>query len=234
MSEQRTDLVVEVSRRLAAHGAPARAVAQQRYMKSLLPYHGVPSPVVALICREVFQNVAFADAAEWERTALSLWDGATHREEWYVALQLLRLRRYHAWATAPGLVPTLRHLIASGAWWDVVDDIASHLVGDLLRARPSDVAPTIRAWATDPDPWLRRAAILSQLGSKRQTDTDLLAYALTSNLTDPGFFLRKGIGWALREYAKTDPAWVLGFVSDHRGSLSTLSRREALKHLDPQ
>lgn len=108
--------------------------------------------------------------------------------------------------------------------------IAAHLVGPILRAAPAEVTPIIRSWTTDPDRWIRRTSIICQLGSKDRTDTDLLAAAIESSSTDADFFLRKGIGWALRQHADTDPAWVSAFLASHP-ELSPLSRREASKHL---
>ncbi len=224
-------LLVGIRAALAAHADPVRADQQQRYMKSTLPYHGLPSPLVQLVCRELFAAHRIHDRPTWVATALALWDEATHREEWYAAIQLLRHRQYRQWAQSPDVLPALRHLIVTGAWWDVVDDIATHLVGDLLRAQHLVVAPVLRQWATDPDPWLRRTSIICQVGGKDDTDTDLLADTIVANLTQTGFFLRKAVGWALRDYARTDPDWVREFVAEHRGEMSGLSLREALKHL---
>ena len=91
----------------------------------------------------------------------------------------------------------------------------------------------LREWAKDDDIWKRRTAILAQLRAEQGTDTKLLADAIRPSIGHPEFFLRKGIGWALREYSKTDPRWVTTFVNAHP-ELSTLSRREALKHLERQ
>jgi 3-methyladenine DNA glycosylase AlkD len=126
-------------------------------------------------------------------------------------------------------MPLYEHLIVAGAWWDHVDSIAIHLVGPILRAHPAEVAPTIRRWATDEDRWRRRSAVIVQNGAKDSTNTNLLAFAIAANVSDRDFFIRKGIGWALREYAKTNPEWVRAFVAGH--DLSPLSRREATKHL---
>jgi len=87
----------------------------------------------------------------------------------------------------------------------------------------------MRAWATDGDRWRRRTAIIHQLGARDATDTQLLTDVIVPNLADGDFFIRKGIGWALREYAKANPEWVRAFVAGH--DLSSLSRREATKHL---
>ena len=92
--------------------------------------------------------------------------------------------------------------------------------------------PTVRAWATDDDRWLRRTAVIAQVGARERTDLDLLSHAIESNFDDRDFFLRKAIGWALRQYARTDPDWVRAFVAAHDDRISGLSRREALKHLE--
>ncbi len=121
-------------------------------------------------------------------------------------------------------------LIVTGAWWDLVDWVASHRVGPLVRAHPR-LKRTMRAWARDRDLWKRRTAIIHQLGFKAETDTGLLVAAIEPSLDRKEFFLRKAIGWALREYAKTDPAWVVAYVEEHRERLSPLSQREALKNV---
>jgi 3-methyladenine DNA glycosylase AlkD len=166
---------------------------------------------------------------EWEATIRALWDDVTHREQWYAALALARHRTYRTWVES-GAMPLWEHLIRSGAWWDVVDDIATHLVRDTLLAHADVEAPRMRAWSVDDDPWVRRAAILSQIGAGELTDAGLLAETIQPNIPDRELFIRKAIGWALRDYARHDPTWVQRFVARSPG-LSGLSRREALKHV---
>ena len=166
---------------------------------------------------------------------LELWEDATHREEWYAAVALLRHRAYRAWLD-PDLLPLLEQLVRTGAWWDVVDEIASHLVGQVLLDHRGVVTPVMDAWSVDDDSlWVRRTAMLAQLRHGEETDTDLLERVLVANLDDTAygkdFFVRKALGWALRQHARTDAAWVRTFVSTHADRLSGLSRREALKHL---
>ena len=156
-----------------------------------------------------------------------MWREATHREERYAATALTAVPAARRLQTT-ALLPLYREMITTGAWWDHVDEV-SHRIGGLLVAYPDELAPTIRKWARDPDRWLRRSAVICQLGLKDATDTDLLADAIEANLADRDFFLRKGSGWALRDYARTAPDWVRAFVEAHE--LSPLSRREALKHL---
>lgn len=122
-------------------------------------------------------------------------------------------------------------MIVSGGWWDTVDEIAIHCVGPIFRLHPARTRTVLRAWATGASLWKRRSAIICQVGSKGQTDAILLEACISESLASREFFLRKAIGWALREFGKSDPDWVRRFVSTHGDELSPLSRREALRHL---
>lgn len=220
---------------LAGAGDPERAAQQQAYMKSELPYVGLGAPALKALLRPLLVEHRFADRAQWEAAVLELWEDATHREEWYAAIALLRDRAYRAWLD-PDLLPLLEHLVRTGAWWDVVDEIASHLVGQVLLDHRGAATPTMDAWAVDEESmWVRRTAMLAQLRHGADTDTDLLERVLVANLDDKAygreFFVRKALGWALRQHARTDAAWVRTFVETHADRLSGLSRREALKHL---
>jgi 3-methyladenine DNA glycosylase AlkD len=220
---------------LAEVGDPGRAAQQQAYMKSALPYVGLAAPALAALLKPILAEHRFIDRGSWESAVLELWDDASHREEWYAALALLRHRAYRQWVD-PALLPLLEHLVRSGAWWDVVDVIAAHPVGQALEGHRDDVTPLMDTWSVDDDSlWIRRTAMLCQLGHAERTDTALLERVLDANLDDTAygkeFFVRKALGWALRQHARTDPAWVRTFVRNHDDRLSGLSRREALKHL---
>jgi 3-methyladenine DNA glycosylase AlkD len=223
-------LIVERLRAdLATNADPAAAVEMQRYMKSAMPFRGVAKPARERLLQAAVAAHPVADAAELDAAVRELWDGAEFREERYLALSLTGHRRHVAWL-APSWVPLLRHWIVTGAWWDFTDEIASRRIGPLLRAHPAELRPVVRAWITDADRWLRRTSVICQLQARAATDTALLTEAIEANLTDPDFFLRKGIGWALRQHSRKDPEWVRTFVADHP-DLSPLSRREALRHL---
>jgi 3-methyladenine DNA glycosylase AlkD len=127
-------------------------------------------------------------------------------------------------------MPMLEELIVTGAWWDYVDEVAG-VVGDLLRRYPKAIRPLMRRWSTDPSLWKRRVSIICQLAFKHETDLDLLYANIEPNLADRDFFIRKAIGWALRQYAWTDPDEVARYVRAHETGLSGLSRREALKNI---
>ena len=220
---------------LEGAGDQERAAQQQAYMKSELPYVGLGAPALAALLKPLLVEHRFVDRGSWEAAALELWDDATHREEWYAAIALLRHRAYRQWLD-PRLLPLLEHLVRTGAWWDVVDVIAGHLVGQVLLDHRVEVTPLMDRWSVDDGSlWIRRTAMLSQLAHAERTDTDLLERVLVANLDDTAFgkefFVRKALGWALRQHARTDPDWVRTFVRTHDARLSGLSRREALKHL---
>lgn len=224
------DVVGEIRSVLGAAGDPARAAQQQAYMKSALPFRGIGSADLKALLRPVLGSWSPSTRAEWEGAVRRLWDEVTWREEWYAALALVRHRRARPWLT-PEALPLLAHLVTTGAWWDVVDEVAAHPLGQVLAAYPDEVTPVIRDWAMAEDPWLRRSAVLCQLNRRSGTDVELLRFAIEANLADTSFWLRKAIGWALRQHARTDPDLVRGLVEEWGDRLSGLSRREALKHL---
>jgi len=202
----------------------------QAYMKSAMPYHGVPTPALRRVYKQVFAEVDLPSAEAWQGEVLALWRGAEFREERYAAIGLSGLRRADRFQTLDAL-PMYEEMIVSGAWWDYVDSLAGHRIGLLLRRFPDPMRATMLAWSQSDDLWKRRTSIICQLGFKRETDLDLLYACIEPSLTSREFFLRKAIGWALREHAKTDPDWVRRFVAEHVDALSGLSKREALKHL---
>lgn len=207
---------------------PERAAAMQAYMKSAMPYYGLSLPQVRGVCKAVFSERELSSCTEWQKAVLELWRGARRREERYAALYLLRSKRYRE-CVAPGLMPMIEEMVESGAWWDLVDELV-HTVGELLRAHPKEIKPVMRAWSTDSNMWKRRVSIICQLSFQRDTDLELLYSNIEPNLKDREFFVRKAIGWALRQYAHTDPNEIARYVRAHHAELSGLSRREALKN----
>ncbi|MGB5952167.1 MAG: DNA alkylation repair protein [Ornithinimicrobium sp.] len=224
------DVVQQIRSALAQVGDPERAAGQQRYMKSAMPYRGLTSAELKHGLRPILRGWTPTTRAEWEGDVRSLWDDAAYREERYAALALVKDRKAHLWLDVD-VLPLLRHLIVTGAWWDLVDDVSTHPLRDALIADRARIDPVMRAWAVDEDLWLRRASVLCQVNSKSALDTDLLLFAVEANVTDSSFWLRKAIGWALRDHAHTDPEWVRAQVDRLGDRLSGLSRREATKHL---
>ena len=221
---------------LAGAGDPVRAAGQQAYMKSEIPYRGLTSPELRALLRPLLADPVLAPRSreEWEAAVRELWDAPAYREERYAGLAVTGHRAARQWQD-PASLPLYRHLVETGAWWDVVDPLAADRVGPILMHHRDAVTPTIRTWGTDDDLWVRRTAILAQLKHGAATDVTLLAEVLDANLEGSlhgrEFFVRKAVGWALRQYARTDPQWVRAYVDGRGAGLSGLSRREAMKHL---
>jgi 3-methyladenine DNA glycosylase AlkD len=234
MPDPARDLDALVRDGIAAIADPTRAPRMQAYMKSALPYRGVTSAPLRALLTDLYTRHPLPDRTTWESCVRELWDRAGYREERYAAMALASHRHYSAYQD-PGAMPLYRHLVVTGAWWDYVDALASRQVAAILVGHPDELTPLMRAWAVEDDLWLRRTAILCQLHRKHTTDVDLLRHALESNLEGSRFgsefFVRKALGWALRQHARTDPGWVRAFVAEHHARLSGLTRREALTHL---
>ncbi|RSM46730.1 DNA alkylation repair protein [Amycolatopsis balhimycina DSM 5908] len=223
------ELVKAVRAGLAEAADPGKAPAMRAYMKSAMPFRGVAKPQRSALLKRVLAEHILPDRVTYSATVLQLWRTAEFREERYAAIDLSGYRAYRQWQ-APGAIPMYEEMIVSGAWWDYVDELAIRRIGPILRSARAQVTPVMLDWAAGRSLWRRRTAIICQVGAKEATDTDLLTRAIEPAIAEPEFFLRKGIGWALREYAKTAPDWVRSFVDEHPG-LSGLSRREALKHI---
>ena len=214
---------------LAAHANAEKARAMRAYMKSAMPYFGVNLPELRTISKFVFAQHPIESCEQWQRVVMQLWRQAKFREERYAAIELLGLKA-HRECWTPLIMPMLEEMVVTGAWWDLVDGIA-HVFGELLRKHPKEIRPVMRAWSTDPILWKRRISIICQLTFKKDTDLELLYANIEPNLSDREFFIRKAIGWALRQYAWTDPKEVARYVAAHESQLSGLSRREALKNV---
>ena len=224
-----TNLTRDLRKALAAVAEPERAAPMQAYAKSAMPYLGVTAVPLRKVCREAFADLELPTAAAWRDAALRLWRGARFREERYCAIELTGVRRFDRFQDMAAL-PMYEEMIVTGAWWDLVDGIASHRLGLLLRRFPREMRKEMLAWSRSDDLWKRRSAILCQLTFKKTTDLDLLYATIEPALSSKEFFLRKAIGWALRQYAWTDPGEVRRYVREHEQALSPLSKREALKH----
>jgi len=194
-------LVAEVRRRLAAAADPAKAPAMQAYMRSAMPFRGVTAVPLRTLLREVLAADPLESVEAWRAAVLELWDGAEFREERYAAIALTGHRHYRAFQT-PDQLDLYRHLVETGAWWDYVDDVAKNRIGPILRAEPDEA---LLRW--------------------------VLVQNLEGSLHGRELFVRKAVGWALREHARTAPEWVRAFVAEHADEMSGLTGREALKHL---
>lgn len=205
---------------------PDRAVEMRRYMRDRFPFLGVASPQRRRAQRDWMAGLRTAPIDDVIAAAQACWR-EPEREFQYAAADLLKR---HAKRVEPRHLPVVRRLIEQGAWWDVVDVLAPHVVGSLVERHPELVAEMDR-WVLDDDMWVVRSAILHQLTYGDRTDADRLFRYCEQQAGHPDFFVRKAIGWALRQYARVAPDAVRGWVADHEPELSKLSVREATKHL---
>jgi 3-methyladenine DNA glycosylase AlkD len=171
-----TDLIDEIRAELIKQADPGRAPGMQAYMKSALPYLGVPVPTVRSITRSAERQRPPDSTAGLVATSTTLWTQARHREHRYAATELTNTvtgRKLLTMAT----LPIFEETIVTGAWWDHVDEI-SHRIGALLVQYPDETSAILRAWAVGSDKWLRRSSIICQIGAKANTDVALLSEAI--------------------------------------------------------
>lgn len=223
------DLLAAIRRELRARPNPRRAAQAAAYMKVALPFIGRPMPEVRRIARQSFRIHPLATVGAYRRFVAEGFLRATYQEERYAVLAVAGERRCLAFQNA-AILPLYRRLIVAARWWDLVDDLSCR-IGEALVADPQRVAPTLLVWARSSDIWLRRAAIICQRKLAARTDVDLLFACIEPSLGENEFFLRKGIGWALRSLAYHAPGQVRRYVRQHAIRLSPLSQKEALRRI---
>ena len=156
-------LLLRVRRELRRVADPKKAPMMQAYMKSAMPYHGVQAVLLRACCKQLFRETEFATRATWRDRVLELWRGAGYREERYVAIALTGDKRAATFQT-PQVMALYEEIVVAGAWWDYVDDVASHRVGPILRDHPVPMRKKMLAWSKSGDMWKRRTSIICQLG----------------------------------------------------------------------
>ncbi|WP_329316326.1 DNA alkylation repair protein [Streptomyces sp. NBC_01278] len=210
----------------AAAADPVQARAMAAYMKDVAPFLGIRTPLRRALSKTVTARTPQPAEADLAALVLRCWE-LPEREYHYFAVDYLRR---HVRVCSSGFLPVVRRLIVTVPWWDTVDHLAAHAAGPLVAADPALTA-VMDDWIGDEDLWLARTALLHQLRYKSATDPERLFAYCRRRSGHPDFFVRKAIGWALREYAKTDPEAVRAFVAAERNALSPLSVREALKNI---
>ncbi|MBN2960849.1 MAG: DNA alkylation repair protein [Streptococcus gordonii] len=215
--------VEELVKELKAVANPDDAVAMKAYMKNKFEFLGVKTPARRKLAKAFFKPQTDL-VIDWNFIN-EAWN-YPYRELQYTALDYLEIRKN---LLTPSDLPHLKKLAQTKSWWDTVDFL-DRLVGSIIARFPETKA-TILSWSCDEDIWLRRLAIDHQLLRKEETDTELLEKILVNNLGQTEFFINKAIGWALRDFSKTNPDWVKDFIERHRAEMATLSIREGSKYL---
>jgi 3-methyladenine DNA glycosylase AlkD len=194
------------------------------YMKNRFMVYGVDAPSRRRLQKPFLERSALPPIPELRQHVEDLWD-ADARELQYTALDLVE--KYKRVFRREDL-SMLEFMASEKQWWDSIDAIASKLMGAYFKRFPDERKQSVERWLASGDMWLQRCGILFQLKYKEDTDTDLLEEAILPVRQSDEFFIQKAIGWALREYRKTNREWVDALIL--RVELKPLSRREALKH----
>ena len=218
--------VVSLKTLFEQNANPVKAAPMKKYMRDQFEYLGIKTPQNAALQKEFYKQNGLPQFSDLDEILRGLWS-LPQREFQYVGMGLLG--KFEKQLPAE-FIDTVEYLIVTKSWWDTVDLIASHSVGTHFKRFPKVREKYLKKWRKSKNIWLRRTAILFQLGYKKETDFALLTEIICENLNSDEFFINKAIGWALRQYAYTDPIAVKKFVK--ATPLHPLSRREAMKHLE--
>jgi len=222
-SDELIDRLVQV---FDAAREPERAIKAAAYMRDQFPFLGFSLPTGRTLARKVMAGLPTPTEDDLRAVALRCW-ALPEREYQYFACDYLRANERVA---GPEFLDTIRTLITTKSWWDTVDPLATRFVGDLVRRLPA-LGTRMDAWSADENMWLVRTAILHQMHWGEATDTARLFDYCTRQAGHRDFFVRKAIGWALRQYAWTNPDAVREYVARNSAVLSPLSVREATKNI---
>ncbi len=204
---------------------PERAAGSHKYVRNQFEFYGIPTKNFREIVKDFFKTYGYPTHDKLDEFAMYCWS-LPQREYQQVVIELLRKQIK---TLLKEDIDLIEKLIVQKSWWDTVDGIAAWICGTYFIRFPEQVKPVTEKWMNSGNIWLQRSALLFQLKYKKGTDTQLLASYIEKLISHKDFFIRKAVGWILREYSKTNPVWVKTFVDGH--SLSGLSYREATKYL---
>lgn len=214
---------------LAGAADPEKAPGMQAYMKTSQPFYGVQAGLRRQLFKAVAKQFKAISRAEYKQIIFELWRGQ-YREDMYQALEVAEhYKRYHdleSW-------PIYEQLVKTASNWDTLDWVAAKMVSPLVLKHRALEQELIN-WSQSDNFWVRRASLLAHLHHDEATNTELLAETILRLCHEQEFFIRKAIGWVLRDYSYTNPEWVKAFVKAHQDRLAGLSKREALKQIDRQ
>ncbi|MBT5529128.1 MAG: DNA alkylation repair protein [Bacteroidetes bacterium] len=212
----------------SSNANPEYAVWMEKYMRNQFRFFGLRGPKLKELGKQFINEYGLPPIADYPAIVKQLWD-LNEREFQFFALSLMGKMKKQ---TDASYIDVYEFLITEKSWWDTVDHLAAALVGYHFIRFPEQIIPNTEKWMSSGNMWLQRSALLFQLKYKKETDFDLLTSYIKRLMHSKEFFIRKAIGWTLREYSKTDPASVIDFVQSYEEQLSGLSKREALKAIE--
>jgi 3-methyladenine DNA glycosylase AlkD len=219
--------IAEIKSVFEARANPSEALKMKNYMRGQFEYLGIKSPIRAELRVEILTNKELKNLSAEDLMPLiyELWMQPC-REYQYIAMELLDRKIK---AANPEMIEHLEFLVVTKSWWDTIDFIASHLVGTLFRVHPEIIKKYVAKWMNSDNMWLQRTVLLYQLKYRKNLDEKILFNAIIELKASKEFFIQKAIGWALREYGKSNPESVVEFVGETE--LASLSKREALRRI---
>ena len=218
--------ILPLQQQFIQHQNPERAIGAKAYMRNQFEFYGMEAKQWRLLVKTHIKTQPLPTPTELPKIVKQLWQ-LPQREYQYAAVEIMAACQKQ-WT--PAIIVLIEYCLVHKSWWDSVDQIASLITGRYFQLFPQQIAPVTGGWNQHRNIWLQRSSIMFQKLYKKDTDAQLLARYITHLSHSKEFFVQKAIGWALREYAKTNPAWVKRFVADT--PLPALSQREALKRLN--
>ena len=210
--------------KMIQHKNEEQAQKMSKYMLNKFEYIGIKTPERRKIFKNFFKEYKNEEKIDWEFVN-KCWENK-YREFQYIAADYLKNMQDKLTIDD---IPKLKQLILKKSWWDTIDNL-DMTIGTLVL-KDSNVNKILLEWSLDENIWLKRIAIDHQLLRKEKTNTELLEKILKNNLGQTEFFINKAIGWALRDYSKTNPEWVKNFIEKNRENMAKLSIKEASKYL---
>lgn len=200
------------------------AIKMSQYMKNQFLFYGIVAPQRKNLYKEFLKQEKRTRTIDWLFLDLCFLDD--HREFQYLVYDyLLALKKYLTYED----ILTIQKYIQTKSWWDTVD-IFSKIIG-YIGLHDIKVGQLMIQWSTNPDMWLRRVAIIHQLGYKDKTSTDILKIIIINNLGSHDFFINKAIGCSLRDFSKTNPQWVKTFIEQYKKQMNKLSIKEGSHYI---
>jgi len=201
-----------------------QAIGMRAYMRDQFQFLGISTPLRRKICNPYFKQAKKSRTVDWNFIQ-ACW-ASPYRELQYVAKDyLVAMQEF----LTPLDIPKIRELAVTKSWWDTIDGL-DRTIGSIVHAHPN-MDGLMLQWSTDANFWIRRIAIDHQLYRKEHTDAELLGKIIENNFGSGEFFINKAVGWALREYSKTNPQWVREFIRKNGEKMAKLSIREASKYI---
>lgn len=221
-------LVGKVAQELRKNANPQKSQPMKKYMRDQFEFFGLSSPLRRSVCKELMQQKL--NSEDIRKFVLSLW-AKPEREFQYFAVDYLE-KHLDASTEFEANMKCMEHLITTKSWWDTVDALAYKIVGRLVKQHRDLGKAIMEGWIDHDNMWLRRTALLHQLSYKEDTDEEMLFRFCSARAHEEEFFIRKAIGWALRQHAWKHSASVKKYLLKHKKELSALSFKEAAKHLN--